>query len=228
MSASDNHRERLRAFLQADLYLVTSQDMSCGRSTVEVVDIALAAGVRLVQLREKGLAGPELRGLAEEVRDLTSKAGAVLIINDSVELALAVGADGVHLGQQDCPVAEARIAAPDLLVGASTHSVEEARKAEQDGASYINIGPVFRTQTKSWDDEFLGLDGVRRIGNEVEVPFTVMGGIKEEHIPDLIAAGAAAIAVVTAVTAAEHPGEAAESLLSTIRSCKEEDEVRCC
>jgi thiamine-phosphate pyrophosphorylase len=228
MSASDNHRERLRAFLQADLYLVTSQDMSCGRSTVEVVGIALAAGVRLVQLREKGLAGPQLRGLAEEVRDLTAKAGALLIINDSVELALAVGADGVHLGHQDCPVAEARIAAPDLLVGASTHSVEEAREAEQDGASYINIGPVFRTQTKSWDDEFLGLDGVRRIGKEVEVPFTVMGGIKEEHIPDLIAAGAAAIAVVTAVTAAEHPGEAAESLLSTIRSSKKEDEVRCC
>lgn len=101
-----------------------------------------------------------------------------------------------------------------MIIGASTHSIAEAQQAEKDGASYINIGPLFPTQTKQWDGEFLGLEGLRRISATVSLPFTVMGGIKPNHIPELRRAGAQIIAVVTAITAASDPERAARELLA--------------
>ena len=116
----------MRRFRDAGLYLVTSQSLSSGRATLEIVRAALAGGVKLVQLREKDLSTRRLLGLARKVRELTAKAGALLIINDRLDIALAVGADGVHLGQDDLPVDEARKIAPDLIIGASSHSRKEA------------------------------------------------------------------------------------------------------
>ena len=147
---------------------------------------------------------------------MTAAAGALLIINDRVDVALAVGADGVHLGQDDFPVPQARRLAPDLIIGASTHSVEEALRAQAEGASYINIGPIFPTGTKKWEGKFLGLDGLRRVATVARVPFTVMGGIKDSHIPELVRNGARTIALVTAVTAAPDPAAAARGLLAIV------------
>ncbi|MEI6149282.1 MAG: thiamine phosphate synthase [bacterium] len=211
------HDERMRRFNAAGLYLVTSQSLSAGRSTQDVVRAALAGGVKLIQLREKELPLRAYVTLAQELRDLTAQAGALLIINDRVDVALAVGADGVHLGQDDFPVPAARRLAPDLIIGASTHSIEEARRAQDEGASYLNIGPVFPTGTKRWEGEFLGVEGVKRIARVTNIPFTVMGGIKQEHFSELVRAGARTLALVTAVTAAPDPCRAAEELLAALR-----------
>jgi thiamine-phosphate pyrophosphorylase len=213
-----HHTERMRRFQAAGLYLVTSQPLSAGRSTREIVVAALAGGVKLVQLREKDMPLREYLDLAREVRILTEAAAALLIINDRVDVALAVGADGVHLGLDDFPVPEARRLAPELIIGASTHSVDEARRAQAEGASYINIGPIYPTGTKHWEGDYLGLEGLRSIAAVTRIPFTVMGGIKSAHIPDLIQAGARTIALVTAVTDAADPESACRSLLQTLRA----------
>jgi len=211
------HDERLRRFVGAGLYLVTSQSVSRGRTTPTVVEAALTGGVKLVQLREKSLSTRELHDLAVRVRALTAAHNCLLIINDRLDVALAVGADGVHLGQNDLPIARARALAPDLIVGASTHNIEEARRAQSEGASYLNIGPLFPTGTKQWTGEFLGLDGLRAISAHVSIPYTVMGGIKQDHIQDLLAAGAGTIDLVTAVTAADDPAQATRELLKAIK-----------
>jgi thiamine-phosphate pyrophosphorylase len=190
--------------------------MSAGRSTIEIVRAALGGGIKLVQLREKDLSAHNFMRLAVEVRKLTVDAGALLIINDSLEIAQAVDADGVHLGQDDFPVKEARKLGPDLIIGASTHSVREALKAQEDGASYLNIGPLFPTETKKWKGKFLGMDGLKEISAVVNIPFTVMGGIKKRHIPELRAAGVHTVAVVTEITAADDPEQAARDLLHSI------------
>ncbi len=212
------HNERMDRFTKAGLYLVTSESLSEGRTTIEIIQAALAGGVRLIQLREKNLPESEFLELAHKARDITQKAGALLIINDNLKIALAVKADGVHLGQDDTPIQEARQNAPDLIIGASSHNIEETVKAEKDGASYVNIGPVFATKTKEWTEEFLGLEGIRTISEYLSIPFTVMGGIKKEHIPELISAGARTIALVTAVTAADDPEQATRELLDLIKN----------
>jgi len=211
------HAARMDVFTTAGLYLVTSEALSGPGGTRGVVRAALAAGVRLIQLREKDCSVRVFMDLAKDVRDMTREAGALLIINDRLDVALGVDADGVHLGQDDFPVTDARRLAPDLIIGTSTHSVEEAVAAQRDGVSYLNIGPLFPTATKVWNDAFLGVEGLRRIAAHVRIPFTVMGGIKADHIPALLAAGARTLAVVTAVTAAPDPGAAAADLLRRIR-----------
>ena len=210
------HALRMQTFTKAGLYVVTSSEHSAGRSTETIVQAALDAGVRLVQLREKNMTARELFECGRRLRKLTSHYDALLIINDRLDIALAVGADGVHLGLDDLPLDAARRLAPDLVLGASSHNIEEALAAQRNGASYVNIGPLFPTGTKAWSRDFLGLEGLRRIAPKVDLPFTVMGGIKEQHIPDLRAAGARTIAVVTAVTAAPDPGAAAAKLLNLI------------
>ena len=211
------HDARMQRFQAAGLYVVVTSSFCDGRDPLDVIRAVLDHGVTLIQLREKDLLLPDLLRLAEEARRLTDQAGALLIINDHLEAALAVDADGVHLGQDDQPVAQARLHAPDLVIGASTHSVQEALTAEAEGASYINIGPLFPTQTKTLAMPCLGLDGLREISRSVKIPFTVMGGIKQTHVPDLVEAGARTLAVVTAVTAAPDPGPAAAQLLDAIR-----------
>jgi thiamine-phosphate pyrophosphorylase len=214
---SSMHAERMRRFIRAGLYLVTSQALSAGRETRHIVREALAAGVTLIQLREKEMAAREFMALAVEVRRMTADAGALLIVNDRLDIALAVGADGVHLGREDLPLDAARRIAPDLILGASSHSEAEALEAQGAGASYVNIGPLFPTGTKAWGGAFLGIEGLRAIGPCLSVPFTVMGGIKLGHIPALTAAGARTLAVVTAVTAAPDPRAATAEWLAAIR-----------
>jgi thiamine-phosphate pyrophosphorylase len=212
------HTKRMSRFTRAHVYLVTSRTMSAGRTTPEIISAALSAGIRLIQLREKELTKPNLISLAKRARTLTSRANALLIINDHLDVALNADADGVHLGIDDIPIAQARQQAPHLIIGASTHSIAEAVSAQQQGASYINIGPIFPTRTKQWTNEFLGLKAIPKISRAVSIPFTVMGGIKKEHVPSLRAAGAQTIAVITAITAAPNPQSAARELLQLMKT----------
>ena len=128
--------------------------------------------------------------MAEIFRERTAKAGMLLVINDRVNVAIAVGADGVHLGQDDFPVPSAKTIAPGLIVGASSHSLAEALRAQNEGADYVNIGPIFSTGTKEGVDRFLGPGAVSQIAPHLRIPFTVMGGIKESNVNQVLEAGA--------------------------------------
>ena len=201
MRLSRKRRERQARFAATDLYVVTCAALSNGRGNFDVLDAVIAGGGRIVQLREKGLGMRALYEMAVRFRAIARQAGVLLIINDHIDLALAVDADGVHVGQDDFPLDAARRIAPDLLIGCSTHSLDEALQAQAAGADYVNIGPIFPTGTKEHTKP-LGPQAVKAIAPHLEVPFTVMGGIKESNIGKVLAAGARHVAVVTAVTQA--------------------------
>ena len=212
------HAERLRVFHEADLYVVITEALCVGRSALEILEMTLAAGVRLVQLREKDLNSRHLYELAVEFRRQTKAAGALLIINDRLDIALAADADGVHLGQEDLPLEVARRLGPELLIGASTHSLEEALAAQEAGASYVNIGPIFATLTKE-TATLLGPEIIDRIAPQLSIPWTTMGGIKTTNIDQVVGRGARHPGVITAVTAASDPTAAARELRQMIAAC---------
>lgn len=209
-------QERMALFDKTDLYVVITKEYCGGRPSLEVLKGALDAGVGIVQFREKGLPAGELCRRASAFRSLTEEAGALLIINDRVDVALAVGADGVHLGQADLPLAAARQMAPELIIGASTHSRYEAIYAQEGGASYANIGPIFTTQTKEVAGGVLGPELISEVAREIMIPFTVMGGIKHGNVGEVLKRGVRHVAVVTAVTEADDVRGAAEELRKAI------------
>lgn len=213
-----NRADRARAFAEVDLYPVTGAAQSAGRGTLAVVEAILAAGCRVVQLREKELSKREYLDLARRVRELTARQGVLMICNDHLDVALAVGADGVHLGQDDLPIREARGLGPELLLGASSHDRDQALAAQRAGADYVNIGPIFPTRTKRGGTGWLGPEAVERIGPCLDLPFTVMGGIGQQNMGELLSRGARHIAVVSAVTAAPDVAAAARALRDQIRS----------
>jgi len=186
-------------FRNARLYLVTSTELS-DAPTLQILNEALRAGCKLFQLREKTLIKSEYAELALLVRSMANKYDALFIVNDYVDVAKEVNADGVHLGQDDISVVEARkILGDDFIIGVSTHNIEEAVKAQKDGADYINIGPVFPTNTKPFAKS-LGLEGVKEILPYVHIPFTFMGGIKLDNVESLKPFKPAAVAVITELT----------------------------
>ena len=194
-------------FAGIDIYPVTCERLSSGRSNLEILDGVIQGGAKIVQLREKEYSVRKLYQLALSFREITEKFGVLLIINDHVDIALAVDADGVHLGNEDLPIAAARRIAPHLLIGASTHSLQEALEAEAQGADYVNIGPIFPTATKEGAQQFLGPEAIAAIGKHLRIPYTVMGGINESNIDQVLAAGARRVAIVTAITQAPDIAE---------------------
>ena len=212
-----NRETRKAKFEGIDLYPVTCERLSAGRSNLDVLHAVIQGGAKIIQLREKEVSVKDLYHLALVFREVTSRAGVLLFINDHLDIAMAVEADGVHLGQDDLPVAAARRLAPELLIGASTQSLEEALRAQNDGADYVNIGPIFPTKTKEGIDEFLGPDSITAISSRIQVPFTVMGGINESNIDQVLAKGARRIAVITAITQAPDIRETVISLRKRIR-----------
>jgi thiamine-phosphate pyrophosphorylase len=213
-----NLAERQARFEAADLYVVITEAFCGGRPSLEVLDAVLEAGVQLVQFREKDLDEVSLFLRATEFRARTREAGALLIVDDRVEVALAVDADGVHLGQSDLPVDVARRIAPNLIIGASSHNLDEALAAQQAGAGYVNIGPIFATQTKSVPTGALGPEILDTIAPHLTIPWTTMGGIKLHNIEEVLKRGARRVAVVTAVTEAEDVRAAATALREAIRN----------
>ncbi len=214
-----NREEKLRIFESALLYPVTSEIHSKGRTDEEVVKAIGLGGARIVQFRDKFSDKRKFFEKAKRIREITGGFGMLLIINDYVDIALAVDADGVHLGQEDLPVYAAKQIAPNLIIGASTHNRDEILKAQEEGADYINIGPVFETKTREGHTRFLGTGGLAELKGYAKVPFSVMGGIKERHIPELVSVGANLIAMVTEITEAEDISEKVKSLIHTIDKC---------
>ena len=198
--------ERERVLTGRRLYFVTGIDGP--------VEAALAGGVGVVQLRDKDAADGELVEAGRRFRRLTREAGALLVVNDRPDLAVACDADGVHVGQDDLPVAAARaIVGPERLVGLSTHSPEQIRAAA--GADYLGVGPVFATPTKP-GREPVGLELVREAARSAQVPWFAIGGIDLETVSQVVAAGATRIAVVRAIADAPDPRAAAAALISDL------------
>ena len=199
------------------LYCITDRQQTTGRPLLDVVQAALDGGVRAVQLREKDLEGGELYALAAQLRDITARYQARLLINDRIDVALAVDADGVHLGQTSFPVSTAReLLGPDKLIGVSTHSLEEITAST--GADFIVFGPVYFTPSKAAYGEPQGLERLRQAVEQSTAPVFAIGGIKEEQIAEVQAAGAHGIALISALSAAPDPSQAAKGLLAKLRT----------
>jgi len=194
------------------LYLITDRNQTAGRPLLDVVEAALEGGVRAVQLREKDLAPAELYELAWEMRALTSRYDARLLINERIDIALAVEADGVQLGVTSMPVTAARRIAPDLLIGYSSHGVGEAVAALAKGADFVTFGPVFPTPSKAAYGEPVGLGKLGRVCRQAvgDLVFA-LGGIKRENIKQVTAAGCYRVALISDILAAPDPAAAAEA-----------------
>jgi thiamine-phosphate pyrophosphorylase len=205
-------RERLE---RRELYVLVSSEL-CPNGPGPVIAAALAGGAAVIQVREKKMSDRELVTYGRLVREWTAKAGVLFIMNDRPDLAVLTDADGVHVGQEELPVREARrIVGPSRLVGVSTHSIEQARQAVLDGADYIGVGPVFSSTTKSFG-RLAGLAFVRQVAAEIALPAYAIGGIGLENIDEVLAAGARRVAVSSAVCGASDPTDAARCLLAKL------------
>ena len=209
-----------RRFKEIDLYPVTAEDLSEGRSNLEVLQGLIDGGARIVQLRDKQRSKREIYHLAVEFRRRTLAAGMLLIINDYLDIAMAVGADGVHLGCDDLPIDVARSLAPEMIIGASSHDLEEALAAQAAGATYVNIGPIFPTLTKENVPRFLGPEAITEMAPHLHVPFTVMGGINAANLQEVLSRGARYPAMVTAVTRAPDIAAQVRALRVQIRAAR--------
>ncbi len=200
------------------LYLITDKAIS-GLSHREIARLAISAGVRIIQIREKDLSRKELYKEAVSVRSLTLRYGVTLIINDYVDIALAVNADGVHLGQKDMPVKEARkILGKHKIIGMSTHSLKQALDAQRAGADYIGFGPIFQTSTKIAGCP-KGVKSLIKIKRQLKIPLAAIGGITLENACDVLGAGAEALAVASGILSGDIKANI-KKFLSVIESRK--------
>ncbi|MEW4488530.1 thiamine phosphate synthase [Thalassoglobus sp. JC818] len=201
----------------ARLYLLVTSE-SCRYGLEQTVRNTITAGVDVVQLREKSWPDRKLIDLAAQVRSWTAEHNTLFIVNDRPDIAVAVGADGVHLGQDDMSVAEARqIVGSRVLIGVSTHSLEQARTAIFDGADYLGVGPTFSSQTKEFTD-FPGLDFVSAMARETSIPWFAIGGIDEDRLPLVLQEGASRVAVSNVICNAPHPRGVARKFATELAS----------
>lgn len=202
---------------QLKLYLVTDRSLSSGRSLEEVVSEAVAGGVTMVQLREKDASTGEFVELAFRLKEILKPYNVPLIINDRVDVALAVDAEGLHIGQSDMPYEIARkLLGPDKIIGLSVENMDDLLEANRLDVDYVGISPVYGTPTKTDTAEPFGLEGLRRAVALSDHPTVAIGGMNAGTIADVIAAGTDGVAVVSAICSADSPRSAAKELLEII------------
>ncbi len=205
-------------------YLVTQESLSNNRSTVEIVREAIAGGIDVVQLREKETDARWRYELGIELRELTAAAGVDLIVNDRVDIAEAIDADGVHVGQSDLPVAVARdLLGPDAIIGCSTSTIEQAQRAERAGADYLGVGTIYGTTSKDVAEEKdgVGPERVAAITDAVSIPVVGIGGITAENASPIVEAGAVGVSVISEITKADDPQAATEALAAAVETHKQ-------
>lgn len=210
-----------------EVYLVTDRRYSIGRSTAQIVEAAVRGGVSVVQLREKDLNTRDflLEGL--QIRDLLGRAGVPLIINDRIDVVLALDADGVHLGPSDMPLPEARkILGPRRIIGFSAEKQEHLQPSLAQWVDYFAISPVFFTQTKDDIVEPWGLEGLQKARRLTGAHLVAIGGVKHENAGQVVESGADSVAVITAITAADDPELATRDLVAAVRSAKSRKRIR--
>ncbi|GHT56114.1 thiamine-phosphate synthase [Spirochaetia bacterium] len=194
------------------LYLCTDRVLSLGRPITEALEAAIAGGVTMVQLREKNASTREFYEIALEVQRITKRHNVPLVVNDRLDIALAIGAEGIHIGQSDMPLRIARRLVGEMMfIGVSVHTVEQARLAEQDGADYLGVGAVWATGSKA-DAAAIGLDRLREIRAAVHIPAVAIGGIGPANVSQVMATGIEGVAVISAILSQPDIREAAKNL----------------
>lgn len=197
--------DNVKKSLESGLYGITAEKFSCGRTNIEVVGQMIEGGIVTIQYREKKDSKSSLEIFTEckIIREMTRQAGVTFIVNDHVDVALLVDADGVHVGQDDLPVDEVRrLIGDEKIVGLSTHSPEQARKAEKAGVDYLGVGPIFATQTKDNVCGPVGLEYLDYVVGNISLPFVAIGGIKRNNIEEVFRRGAATVCLVTEIVGA--------------------------
>ena len=204
------------------LYLVTDRALSLGRGNLEVIQAAVEGGVTLVQLREKEATTKEFYQEGLLIKDYLLSKNIPLIVNDRIDIAVALNADGVHLGQEDMPVDLARkIIGPQKIIGASVFSREEAKAAEILGADYLGLSPIFTTETKPELSEQIGIEGIRHRKGAVRIPVIGIGALNQANAYQVVKAGLDGIAVVSAICSQEDPKAAAAALKAEVTRAKQ-------
>lgn len=201
------------------LYLITDRKLFSAHCELYMaLETVLEAGTRAIQLREKDLSQKELFDMAVWMRELTNEYDAQLFVNDRVDVALSVGADGVHLGQNSVPVSAARkITGRRLLFGVSVHSVPEALEAEKKGADFLTVGPIYETPSKLQYGRPAGIDMLRNVRTQVSIPLYGIGGITLDNIREVREAGADGVAVTSAILSAKNISETTENFLRVLQ-----------
>ena len=201
-----------------DLYLVTDRNQTGGRDLLWVLEQALDGGVKAIQLREKDLSGRDLFLLAEKTRKLCQAYHAALFVNDRVDVVLAVDAAGVQLGRASLPVATARVLlGPQRLIGVSTHSLQEAKEAERNGADFVLFGPIYFTASKATYGAPQGLPALKTIVDNISLPVYAIGGINSDNVESTKSIGVQGVALISAIVSATNPRQAAEQMLQQLR-----------
>ncbi|MCX8094188.1 MAG: thiamine phosphate synthase [Candidatus Goldbacteria bacterium] len=216
-------RKKLNEFNRLNIYCITAEKFSRGKDNITVVKEMLQAGVRIIQYREKYKSFKEKYDECVRIRQMTLKNGAIFIINDHPDLCLMVGADGVHLGQDDYPVRVVRkLLGEKYIIGVSTHSPKQYKKAIADGADYAGVGPLFKTNTKDDVMPPVGLKYLKWVVKNAQIPFVAIGGIKEHNIEKVIKAGAKCVCLVTEITQANDIKEKIRSIFKKMKIEKKE------
>jgi thiamine-phosphate pyrophosphorylase len=201
------------------LYLCTDRLIAMGRPITQAVEEAIAGGVTMVQLREKNAESREFYEIALEVQGITKRRHIPLVINDRLDIALAIGADGVHLGQSDLPPSIARrLAGKDMIIGVSASTVEEALEAERGGADYLGVGAVYPTGSKTDAGDAIGLGRLKNVCAAVKIPAVGIGGVNPENAGEVMKAGAAGVAVISAILSRPDIREAARKLRAAVEA----------
>jgi len=212
------NKQGLSSLLEVDIYGITAEEYSMGRSNIEVVARMIEAGIRVIQYREKEKSDREKYEECLKIRELTRVAGVTFIVNDRVDLAMLVGADGIHLGQDDLPPQAVReMVGGEMFIGLSTHSPAQAEAAVRLGVDYIGVGPIFATNTKKDVCAPVSLEYLDYVVKNIRLPFVALGGIKEHNIAEVYRRGARCIALVTEIVGAPDIGAKVRALRKAIR-----------
>lgn len=207
--------------MKYDLYIITDEAIAGGLTHAEIAERAIAGGADVIQLRDKVCGSRKLCQIGRTLRTITMKTGTLFMVNDRLDVALACGADGVHLGQDDIRVGVARqIAPPGFIIGVSVGTVDEAIRAEQEGADYLAVSPVFSTASKNDAGPGRGLIVLREIRRSVSVPVIAIGGITMDNVHEVITAGADGVAVISSVVGSKNITAAAQELKKRISESK--------
>jgi thiamine-phosphate pyrophosphorylase len=212
-----------RKTVDYSLYLVTDRALSLGRSNLEVIQKAVRGGVTIVQLREKQATTRVFYQEGLQIRDYLKTRNIPLIINDRIDIALALDAEGVHLGQDDMPIDVARkILGPQKIIGASVFTLEEAKTAEAEGADYLGLSPIFTTETKPELVGQIGIEGIPSLKEAVQTPVVGIGSMSQANAYEAVKAGLDGVAVVSAICSNEDPRAAAEAIKKEVLRAKGE------
>lgn len=211
--------------LNTDIYCITAEEHSKGQSNITVVKEMIEAGIKVIQYREKDKTNLEKYKECKIIRKLTKDFDVTFIVNDDIDIALAVGADGLHIGQDDVPIEKARkLVGDEMIIGLSTHSPEQARDAVLRGADYIGVGPIYRTFTKKDVCNPVGLTYLQYVVENISIPHVAIGGIKENNIEEVVKSGAKCISLVTEIVGADNIKEKIKNIRTIIKDSKNEGE----